>query len=94
MGRIGPAIIHHADVVGAAIGFNEVVAGHVHIVVVNVDCDGQLCWVRRAISRDADGVVKIGDGVVRYHVTLPVNLHAIIAAHSVHAVDAGVAPAN
>ena len=77
---IDASIPEHADVVGAAVGFNAVVAHVVHVVVVEVDRHRQpvLDRIRRAVGlavgRDIDCVVPVCDVVVGHDVTLPVHL--------------------
>ena len=46
VGGVDAAVPHHADVVDAAVGLDEVVAGHVDVVVVDVDRDGPLVALR------------------------------------------------
>ena len=67
--RVHSAVPHHADVVDAAIGFDEVVAGHVDVVVVDVDRDGPELPLRfrHAVRADADPIMEEGHGVMRDH---------------------------
>jgi hypothetical protein len=64
--RVDASISKHSNVVGSAIGFDEVIVGKMNVVVV--DIDGRRAplriRVRRTISRNADAIVEIGDCVM------------------------------
>ena len=88
---IDAPVLIDADVVGAAVGFNEVVVGEVDVVVVDVDRRSATVRVgfRRTVGGDADGVVEIGDGVVGDDVAGAVNFDGEEAAELVRGVDTG-----
>ena len=77
MRRVDAAIVEHADVVHAAVGFDVVVPHHVDVVVVDVDGRGAAFGIlfRRAVGGNADPVVEIRDRVVGDDVTGAVYLH-------------------
>ena len=89
-------ILIDADVVNAAVGLNEVVVGEVNVVVVNVD--GRRLPLKigfgRAVGRDADAVVKVGNSVVGDDVSGAVDLNGKKTAQLMRRVDACRAPAR
>ena len=95
------SILKDADVVRAAVGFDEVVVGKMNVVVVDIDRRGAALriGVRRAIGRDADAIVKIGDGVVGDDVARAVYLDRKETSQLVRRIDtrralAGLIPAD
>src|SRR3954452_1555243 len=67
-----------------------------NIVVVNVNRRGAAVWVglRWAIRRDADSIVKIGDGIMRDNMARPIDLDGKEASQLVRRIDAGSALAG
>jgi hypothetical protein len=66
MGSVHSPVAHDPDIVHAAVSFDEVVPGHVNVVVVEVDRNSLAVLFRfgRAVRGDADAVMEVGDGVV------------------------------
>ncbi len=94
MRRVDAAVVVDTNVVNAAVGLDEVVAGHVNIIVVNVDRGGASIGVGlgRSIGGDTDGVVEIRDSVVGDDVSWSVDLDGVIAADFVGAIGASTTP--
>src|SRR5690606_25571562 len=75
---IEPPVFKDADVMHAAVGFNEVVRCIEYIISVNVDRHTVLAGLRKAMGIHADSVVEVGYVVVTDHVALPVYFHCIV----------------
>src|SRR5262245_53711691 len=81
LGGVDPAVVEDADIVDAAIGLDEVVIEQVQVVAVNIDRGSAALRVffGRAVGGNADGVMKIGDGIAGDNMTWAVNLYGIVA---------------
>src|SRR6266496_3270582 len=79
LGGVNAAVVEDADIVDAAIGLDEVVIEHVHVVVVNVDRGSATVRIAfgGAVRGNANGIVEIGDGIAGDNVARAVNLHRI-----------------
>src|SRR5207247_1847049 len=89
LGGVDAAVVEDADIVDAAIGLDEVVVEHVHVVVVNVDRGSAPVRVAfgGAVSGNTNCIVEIGNGVARDNVARAVNLHRIVAGEQVRTVS-------
>jgi hypothetical protein len=80
-----PRFLNTRTLCDAAVGFDVVVVEQMQIVVIDVDRGGAHVRVlgRGAVGGDADGVVEVGDGVVRDDVALAVDFDGVVAHHAV-----------
>ncbi len=78
-GRIDAAVVEDANVLRTAIGLDAIVGHVVDIVVIDIDGAGIPVGVAagRAIGRDVDAVMPVGDIVVGHHMALPVHLDRV-----------------
>ena len=89
-------VAHDADVVDAAVAFDEVVAGDVDVIVVDVDRHRPVlaAGIGNAVRRNRDAVMEERHGVVRDRVARPVHLDRVVAVDGMRAIDAGARPAE
>src|SRR5687768_17106348 len=96
MGGVHASILEDANVVRAAVRFDEVVVRQVNVVVVDVDGGGAALGVGvwRTVCGDANAVVKVGDRVVGDDMAGPIDLNGKKAAQLMRRVDSGGARAG